>query len=186
MDRLKITKTQLCGLYLIEDNISRDQRGRFSRVFCSDELRGIFEPDVIEQVNLSYTATAGTVRGMHFQRAPYQEAKVVRCVAGSIFDVVIDLRRGSPTYLKLYTRVLSGVGGEMLVIPKGYAHGFQSLEPDSIVLYLHNVAYSPLSEDGLNPLDPSLSIPWPLPVINLSARDMQHPVISSEFTGLDS
>src|SRR3546814_6280440 len=138
----------------------------------------------IVQINHSRTTMVGAVRGMHFQSAPHAEMKLVRCLKGRVWDVAVDLRAGSPTFLRWHAQELSEDNARMLVISEGCAHGFQALEPDSELLYLHTAPYTPEVEGGLVYDDPRLAIKWPLSIADLSARDQQHPYLSIDFPGL--
>jgi len=130
------------------------------------------------------TARKGTVRGMHFQRPPHAEMKLVSCVRGEVFDVAVDLRRGSPTFLRWHAERLSADNNRALLIPQGFAHGFQALTDDAELIYCHSAAYDAASEGGLNPRDPRLAIAWPLPITELSARDAQAAMLDAAFTGM--
>ena len=152
--------------------INRDDRGFFYRTFCGNDIIDILGAEFkIQQINLSYTSNKGTVRGLHFQKSPYSEDKLIRCLSGKIFDVLIDVRKNSSTYLKQYTFNLEAHDGRMIHVPKGFAHGFQALEDNTQLLYIHSQEYRKEFEDGLNVLDPSLSIEWPLVADNISSRD---------------
>ncbi len=176
--------TGLPGLHVVETALRADARGAFARLFCSGELKGLLGGRRIEQINQSCTAVVGTVRGLHFQRSPHAEMKLVRCLRGRVWDVAVDLRRASPTLLQWHAEELSPANRRMMVIPEGFAHGFQVLEPDSELLYLHTAAYHPVSEGGLRHDDPRLGIAWPLPAVGLSARDGGHPLIAADFEGV--
>jgi len=184
MSRFTITDTPLPGLRCLQRQRLGDSRGFLSRLFCAEELRAAGWPGAIAQINHTYTAQRGTVRGMHFQRPPHAEAKLVSCVRGEVWDVAIDLRVGSPTYLRWHAQHLSADNQCALLIPEGFAHGFQSLSNDAELLYCHSVAYAPGAEAGLNPLDPVLGIDWPLPITEMSVRDKSHPFISDSFEGI--
>jgi dTDP-4-dehydrorhamnose 3,5-epimerase len=149
-----------------------DERGFFVRVFDHEEL-GI----EITQINHSMTKVKGSIRGMHFQRAPFAEVKIVKCLKGSIFDVAVDLRKDSPTYLKWHGEVLSAENLKMLVVPQGFAHGFQSLEDDVEITYFCSAPYNPESEGAVRYSDPKIGIEWPLPVSVVSAKDKVHPLL---------
>ena len=138
----------------------------------------------VVQVNHSLTRVAGAVRGLHFQRPPRAEAKLVRCLKGCVLDVAVDLRAGSPTYLNWHAVELSALNRLALFVPRGFAHGFQTLTADCELLYLHDEFYSPEHEGGLRHDDPALAIAWPLPVADLSARDAAHPLVSAGFAPL--
>lgn len=184
MSRFTVTDTPLPGLRCVQRQRLGDSRGFLSRLFCADELQRAGWPGGIAQINHTYTAQRGTVRGMHFQRPPHAEAKLVSCVCGEVWDVAIDLRVGSPTYQQWHAQRLSADNQCALLIPQGFAHGFQSLSDDAELLYCHSVAYAPEAEEGLNPLDPMLGIAWPLPIVEMSVRDKSHPFISDSFEGI--
>jgi dTDP-4-dehydrorhamnose 3,5-epimerase len=153
-------------------------------MFCAEELQGLLRGKPLSQINHTYTARSGTVRGMHFQYPPHVETKIVSCLRGEVYDVAIDLRRDSPTFLQWHAERLSAENYRALVIPEGCAHGFQTLVDDSEMLYFHTSAYHSTAEGGLNPQDPVLGIDWPLPVGGLSPRDAVHPMLSADFSGL--
>lgn len=181
---MKITPTAIAGVSVVDTQTFKDHRGAFARLFCEQALASIIGNRHIVQINHSRTTAVGAVRGMHFQRGPYAEMKLVRCLRGRVWDVAVDLRAGSPTFLHWHAEELSEENANMLVIPEGCAHGFQALEADSELLYLHTAPYTPEVEGGLAYDDPRLVIGWPLPVVDLSARDRQHPSISIDFAGL--
>ena len=136
------------------------------------------------QINHTFTASRGTVRGIHFQYPPHTEIKFVSCLRGEVFDVAVDLRCNSPTFLCWHSEMLSADNHRTLVIPEGFAHGFQALSNDCEMLYLHTAAYQPDAEDGLNVRDPRLSIEWPLPIVELSQRDAGFPLLDETFAGV--
>ena len=181
---MKLNNTALAGLMVADTTRMGDARGSFARLFCARELEAALGARRIAQVNQSHTAEPGTVRGMHFQRAPHAEMKLVRCLKGRVWDVALDLRAGSPTFLQWHAEELSPDNARMMVIPEGFAHGFQVLEPDSELLYLHTEFYTPASEAGVRCTDPRIAIDWPLPVIGLSPRDAGHPLLTTDFSGL--
>lgn len=181
--KLKIIDTEIDGLFVIEPISFKDERGEFSRVFCMDELSEIFDGD-IKQINHSITNKKGTIRGLHFQYEPYSEVKMVKCIRGKIFDTVVDIRKNSKTFLKTFSIELSSTNQKMLYIPKGFAHGFQTLEDDTELLYLHSSIYTPSDEGALNVSDPLLSIDWPLDIINISKRDKEHKFLDKNFKGI--
>ncbi|MDP2324901.1 MAG: dTDP-4-dehydrorhamnose 3,5-epimerase family protein [Gammaproteobacteria bacterium] len=181
---LAITETPLIGVFVVETTVAGDHRGSFARLFCNEELEPVFGPRRIVQINHSRTARTGAVRGMHFQRSPHAEMKLIRCIRGRAWDVAVDLRAGSATFLQWHAQELSPGNARMMVIPEGCAHGFQVLEPDTELMYLHSAAYHPVSEGGVRHDDPRLAIQWPLPVVDLSARDCNHPLITATFPGL--
>jgi dTDP-4-dehydrorhamnose 3,5-epimerase len=183
---MRIHATSLAGLCVVETAVRADHRGEFARLFCERELAAILGKRRIVQVNRSLTRAVGAVRGMHFQHAPHAEMKLVRCMRGRVWDVALDLRAGSPTLLRWSGHELSAENGTMLVIPEGFAHGFQVLEPDSELLYLHTAFYEPAAEGGIAPDDPRVSISWPLPIGDLSERDRRHPHLVPDYTGIAS
>lgn len=174
------------GLLLLQRKPLTDVRGYFERLYCMDELGGIFSGRPIVQINHTHTLRRGTVRGMHFQHPPASEAKVVSCLRGQVFDVAVDLRRDSLTFLRWHAEVLSADNHRSLFIPEGFAHGFQTLEDDCEMLYFHTAAYAREAEGGLHPLDPKLDISWPLPPSMLSERDSGFPMLDAKFTGIAS
>ncbi|CAN5170109.1 dTDP-4-dehydrorhamnose 3,5-epimerase [soil metagenome] len=184
MSRFTITNTSLAGLKLIERQQIGDARGSLSRLFCADELAAAGWNKSIAQINHTVTAGKGTVRGMHFQHAPHAEMKLVSCLRGEVWDVAVDLRRDSPTFLQWHAEHLSAGNRHALLIPEGFAHGFQTLSDDVELLYLHSAAYAPSAEAGLHPRDPRLAIPWPLVISELSARDAAHAMLNATFEGV--
>jgi len=181
---MKIIPTRIAGLFVLEATPFEDNRGSFARLFCSQELREIVATRAIAQINLSRTRAVGAVRGLHYQRSPHAEMKFVHCIKGRVWDLALDLRSGSETYLQWHGEELSPLNRRTMVIPEGCAHGFQVLDPDSELLYLHTASYEASAEGGVQPTDPMLNIPWPLPVADLSTRDRSHPLLSSAFPGL--
>ena len=181
---MKINCTRLPGVVVIETTPSCDNRGTFTRLYCAHELSTIIGQRRIVQVNHSRTHTVGAVRGMHYQVSPYAEMKLVRCLKGRVWDVAVDIRASSPTFLQWHSEELSAENTSMLVIPEGCAHGFQALEADIELLYLHTNFYMPDAEEGVHPNDPRLNIPWPLPVLDLSERDRTHPLLKTDYSGI--
>ena len=182
--RFDLRHTPLQGLVLFERLPVGDSRGFLERMFCEEELRPLTGGKRIIQINRTLTALRGTVRGLHFQIPPHAETKFVTCLRGRVFDVAVDLRRGSPTFLRWHAEILDGAGHKTLAIPEGFAHGFQTLTDDCEMLYFHTAAYRPDAEAGLHPADPRLSIDWPLPFSSLSPRDASHPMSDATFTGI--
>ena len=183
MSRFTVTQLPLLGLKLIERTCLFDDRGFFSRLFCASDLEAASWIQPISQINHSYTAKRGTVRGLHFQRLPHTEMKLVSCIRGVVWDVTVDLRVGSPTYLSWHAEQLSAETGRSMLIPEGFAHGFQALTDDVELLYFHSAAYTPQAEGGLNPVDQRLAIDWPLPPSGLSPRDANIPMLTDGFEG---
>lgn len=184
MSRFRIIDLPLPGLKRVERLVVGDERGFLSRLFCKEELQAVGWCKPIAQVNHTLTIQKGTVRGMHFQHAPHAEIKLVNCLHGEIWDVALDLRVESPTYLRWHAERLSFSNHSALLIPAGFAHGFQALSDDVELLYCHSEPYTPGVEAGLNPLDPRLAIAWPLPVVTLSTKDTSHAMINSDFQGV--
>lgn len=182
---MNIIDTSIQDAVVAEQSAFRDSRGAFGRFFCEKSLADILGSRHIVQINHSRTSAVGAVRGMHFQQAPHTEMKLVRCLKGRVWDVVLDLRANSPTFLQWHAEVLSPESARMLVIPEGCAHGFQVLEADSELLYLHTAFYEPKAEGAVRFDDPLVNITWPLPVTDLSQRDMSHALLSNDFAGLD-
>lgn len=184
MSRFVITDLPLTGLKLIQREQLGDSRGFLSRMFCSKELALAGWHGPIEQINHTYTAKQGAVRGMHFQFSPFAEKKLVSCIRGEVWDVAVDLRKGSSTFLRWHAQRLSAENGCALYIPEGFAHGFQALTDDVEMIYCHSQAYNVSAEGALNSLDPRLGISWPLAITERSARDAAHPLVDSEFEGV--
>ncbi|MEM5427384.1 dTDP-4-dehydrorhamnose 3,5-epimerase [Cupriavidus oxalaticus] len=181
---MNIEATSIDGVMVASGQAFSDHRGAFQRLYCDKELAGVLGGRRVVQVNHSRTVLTGAVRGMHYQFPPHAEMKLVRCLRGRVWDVAVDLREGSPTFLHWHAVELSPQNGRLLVIPEGCAHGFQTLEPESELLYLHTSHYAPQAEGGLRHDDPRLGIDWPLPVADLSQRDRSHPLLNSEFSGI--
>jgi dTDP-4-dehydrorhamnose 3,5-epimerase len=183
--RFSVFETPLQGLVRIERKKIADERGFLDRLFCADELGDLFANGV-SQVNRSMSNSQGTVRGLHFQYPPYSEKKLVSCTRGEVFDIAVDIRQGSPTFLQWHAEILSDENCSSLLIPEGFAHGFQTLTDNCELLYLHSCAYQPDAEGALNILDPMLAIKLPLEVSCLSDKDRQHAMISPDYKGINS
>jgi len=181
---MNVIDTILGGVKVIEAVTFRDERGEFSRIFCDDELREVLNKKSIKQINRSITHKIGAVRGMHFQNAPFAEIKIVRCLKGKVFDVAVDLRKDSPTFLQWMGIELSPLKNIALVIPEGCAHGFQALEESSELLYLHTDSYTPSSESAIRFDDPLIGINWPITPTEISQRDLSHPYLNKAFKGI--
>lgn len=167
--------TTLQGSYLVSPGRFEDNRGWFSRFYCGREFEQIGHTGEWVQMNHSFTRSMGTVRGMHFQHPPHSEIKMVKCIAGAVYDVIVDLRAQSPTYLKYFATELSAENRNMLYIPEGFAHGFQALTDNCELIYLHSAYYEPAAEGGLRYNDPLINIQWPLEISLISERDLAHP-----------
>ncbi len=162
-----------------------DDRGYLERMFCSAELQSVIADRKIVQINHTKTAKTGAVRGMHFQYPPHAEMKLVSCLRGKVFDVAIDLRRDSPSFLKWHAEILSEDNHKTFAIPEGFAHGFQTLTPDCEMLYFHTADYNIEAEGSLNACDPRLAINWPQPISDRSERDKNHAMLTDDFHGMD-
>jgi dTDP-4-dehydrorhamnose 3,5-epimerase len=181
---MNVLGTPLAGVHLVAQEPLRDARGAFARLYCEESLQAVLGTRRIVQINASLTHEVGTVRGMHYQRPPHAEMKFIRCLRGRAWDVALDLRAGSPTFLQWHAQELAPFDGRMLVLPEGVAHGFQALEPDTELLYLHTAAYAPQAEAAVHCQEPRAAIAWPLPVRGLSPRDQAHPALAPGFTGV--
>jgi dTDP-4-dehydrorhamnose 3,5-epimerase len=166
-----LTELALAGAFSIDLDYHVDERGFFARLACSDVLSSRGLASQWPQINTSFTTATGTIRGLHFQRPPMADAKIVRCLSGAVFDVIVDLRPHSPTFGQWVTQELSAQNRQMVYVPAGFAHGFQTLQPDTEMLYLHSLPFSKEHDAGLRFDDPALAINWPLPPANLSPRD---------------
>jgi dTDP-4-dehydrorhamnose 3,5-epimerase len=172
---MKFKKARLKGIYIIESEFLKDKRGYFARTFCCKEFKEHALNFKYVQCNVSFNKRKGTVRGLHFQRKPYEEAKLVSCIKGSIYDVVVDLRSKSATYLEWYGIELNAKNNKILYIPKGFAHGFQTLEDNTTIYYQMSEFYQPKSSMGLRWNDPKIGIKWPLKKKMISKKDLNYP-----------
>jgi dTDP-4-dehydrorhamnose 3,5-epimerase len=178
------TRTSLAGSFVIDLEPKADERGWFTRYFCKDEFEKIGHTREWVQMNHSVTYKKGSIRGMHYQVHPHREIKMVRCIAGSVFDIIIDIRNDSDSFLKWFGIELSAENKKMLYIPEGFAHGFQCLTDNCELLYHHSEFYQPGAEVGISYDDPLINIEWPLPVTVLSPRDTQHTHLNKNFKGI--
>jgi dTDP-4-dehydrorhamnose 3,5-epimerase len=184
MSRFDFIRMPIPGLTLVQRKTMEDHRGFFSRFYCAEEFReaGFIKP--IMQINQCYSRNRGAVRGLHFQYPPHAECKIVSCVQGEIYDVAVDVRQGSPTFLHWHGERLSAANRRSMIVPEGFAHGFQALSEDCELIYLSTSPYVQTAEDALNVTDPRLCINWPLPVIDLSGRDANQPFVTPDFKGV--
>lgn len=182
--RFHVTPTPLAGLMRVQRRPLGDARGFLARMFCAEELKLAGWHWPVAQINHTRTERAGTLRGLHWQNPPMAEAKLVSCLRGAVWDVAVDLRAGSPTFLQWHAENLSADNHTALLIPPGFAHGFQALEDGAELLYLHSVPHVPDCEAGADALDPRLAIAWPLPVCERSARDAGHALLGADFKGI--
>jgi dTDP-4-dehydrorhamnose 3,5-epimerase len=172
---MRFAPTKLPGAYLLELERREDERGFFARTWCRDELSAHDLATDVAQCSVSRNTLAGTLRGLHFQMAPHEEGKLVRCTSGAIFDVIVDLRPESPTHTDWFGVELDAERGTALYVPKGFAHGFQTLANDSEVFYMMSDPYVAGAAAGVRWDDPSFGIEWPLPVRTISERDRSWP-----------
>lgn len=181
---LSVMSTPIPGLWVIKRTPFADKRGFLDRLFCQEKLTRLCTRMVIRQVNRTLTVEAGTVRGLHFQHPPHAEKKLVCCLRGKVWDVAVDLRKGSATFLQYYATTLTEENRKSLLITEGFAHGFQTLTTDCEMLYLHTADYNPAAEDGINALDARVGIPWPQRISAQSDRDINFPLLDDNYTGL--
>jgi dTDP-4-dehydrorhamnose 3,5-epimerase len=184
MGRLTFHPTLLGGLFEVETQPLGDDRGSFVRLFCDEEFAAIRSGLHFTQVNLSRTGPRGSIRGLHFQRPPHAESKLIRCVRGRVLDVAVDVRIGSSTWLHWHAVELSEDNERMLYIPEGFAHGFQSLTDEAHLLYMHTASWTTGFEGQLRFDDPLVGVTWPLPVTTVSARDLAAPTVGHGFEGV--
>lgn len=172
---MQFHSTPIADVFIVDVEPIEDSRGFFARAWCSREFQEQGLKNTIAQCNLSYNYKQGSIRGMHYQLPPHEEVKMVRCISGAIFDVVIDLRKDSPTYKKWFGAELSAANYKMLYVPEGFAHGYQTLEKDSVVFYQVTEYYQPGAERGVRWDDPVFNIAWPLPLSEISDKDKSYP-----------
>ena len=172
---MKFIPQDIAGLFEIELTLHSDPRGAFARTFCAETFAKEGLNTSWAQMNMSQTNSRGAVRGLHFQRAPMAEVKLIRATEGAVFDVAVDLREGSPSFGKATAVTLSAEKGNAFYIPAGFAHGFQTLTDTATLHYCHSAPYAPEHEGGINPGDPSVGIAWPLPIGVMSQRDKDLP-----------
>jgi dTDP-4-dehydrorhamnose 3,5-epimerase len=181
---MKFIKTPLQNAYLVELTPFKDERGQFARTFCMKEFAEIGHTKPFVQINHSMNVEKGTLRGMHFQKKPHREIKLIRCISGLVYDVIVDLRKDSPTFLQHFGVELSKENGLMIYVPEGFAHGFQTLAANSELLYHHTEFYTPSVEGGVRYDDKMLNIQWKLPPINLSQKDTSYAFLDEYFEGI--
>lgn len=184
MNRFQVSDCPLAGLKLVRRQQLGDARGFLSRLFCAEELAAAGWMAPIAQINHTYTQGIGMLRGMHYQQPPHAEMKLVTCLRGEVWDVAVDLRFGSPTFLQWHAEVLSTENACALLVPEGFAHGYQALTDNVELLYCHSVPYAAQAQAGLHPLDQRLGIPWPRPAQGLSDKDAGQLAIDANFEGV--
>lgn len=182
--RFEIIDTPLAALKVIQRKLLKDSRGFLSRFFCAEELAAVGFRRPITQINHTRTLKAGTVRGLHFQNAPAAEAKIISCIRGEVYDVAVDIRQDSPTFLSWHAELLSADNHRSYFLPEGFAHGCQALTDNCEMLYLHSESFKPETIGALNVLDPKIAIKWPLEITELSERDRQHPFVTNNYKGI--
>ena len=183
-NRFDISDTPLAGLKVLRRKRLGDTRGYLTRLYDAEDLTETGWPGAVAQVNETGTATSGTVRGFHYQNPPFAEAKLITVTQGAILDIAVDIRRGSPTFLRHHAVELSADSYLSYLLPPGFAHGYQALTDDVRMIYVHSAPYRAEAEAGLNVRDPRLALAWPLPVENLSARDQGFPMLADDFQGV--
>ena len=181
---MKVTLLKIPDVKLIEPEVYEDERGFFFESFNQQKFNEAIGENITFVQDNHSKSSKGVLRGLHYQEAPFEQGKLVRVIAGEVFDVAVDLREGSPTFLKWYAEILTKDNHKTFAIPEGFAHGFQTLSDDCELLYFHTAVYQPKAEAGLNALDDRLSIDWPFPVTERSMRDQLHPALGDDFMGI--
>ena len=184
MNNLVFKNTPLENLKIIDHKINKDERGYLSRLFCQNRLNDFLEGKKIQQINKTLTKKKGTVRGLHFQYPPHAEKKIISCLRGKVWDVAVDLREGSSTFLNYHAELLTEDNNKSYLIPEGFAHGFQTLTSNCEMLYFHTANYSRELEGAINVIDPMIKITWPEPISECSQRDRNHPMLTNNFKGI--
>ncbi len=177
-------QTKLNGAYLIDLEPFKDERGLFARTYCETEFKAIGHRKRFVQFNHSHTNDKGTLRGLHFQHPPHAEIKLIRCIKGAVYDVIVDLRLHSPTFMQHIGVELTDQNMRMIYVPEGFAHGFQTLQDHTELIYHHTAFYAPKAEGGLRYNDPALNITWLMNPSVLSEKDQNHPLIDESFSGI--
>ncbi|MBN8852365.1 MAG: dTDP-4-dehydrorhamnose 3,5-epimerase [Sphingobacteriales bacterium 50-39] len=181
---MKFLPAGLPGAFIVEPEPYADTRGWFARMYCRKEFASIGYDMEWVQMNQSYTKQEGSIRGLHFQLPPYQEIKLVRCIVGRVWDVIVDVRQDSPGFLKWVGLELSAANKRALYIPAGFAHGFQTLTDDCEMLYCHSMEYIPGYESGIRFDDPAVGVDWQLPMTMISDKDKRLPLLTDQFKGI--
>lgn len=179
-----IHRTSISGLFIIERKPITDSRGFFCRFFCAEEFQCMGLKKPLAQINHTFTSKKGTIRGLHFQHPPCDEVKIVSCLRGEIFDVAVDIRQNSPTFLQWFGTSISANNKRSFFIPGGFAHGFQTLTDDTEILYLVSEFYTPEKEGALNAQDPMIKIEWPIGITEFSDKDKAAPFIDRNYEGI--
>ena len=176
--------TNIAGLFTVQLKKLEDERGFFTRTFCKNEFKQVGFNKEFVQFNHSYNKLKGTIRGMHFQYAPFCETKLIRCVQGAVYDVAVDLREGSPTFLQHVGVELTAQNMISILIPEGFAHGFQTLEDNTALIYHHTEFYTAGADGGMRYDDPALKIDWKLPAVQVSEKDKNYNPVDKNFKGI--
>jgi dTDP-4-dehydrorhamnose 3,5-epimerase len=182
---MEFKETELAGACIIEPQPFEDNRGWFARVYCEHEFSDFGFNGRFVQINHSFNTHRGTVRGMHFQVAPHTESKLIRCISGSVYDVIVDLRKGSPTFLQWIGVELSAANKKLIFVPNGFAHGFQTLQDSSELIYHHTEFYEPTASSGVGYYDKRIRVQWPIEVSMISEKDKGYEPLSDEFEGIE-
>lgn len=183
--QFELLSTPIAGLHVLQRKPLIDTRGYLQRLFDAEALTVCGWQQAIAQVNHTMTLRRGSVRGMHLQLAPHAEMKLISCLRGEVWDVALDLRRNSPTFLQWHAQLLSADNKCSYVIPAGVAHGFQTMCDEVEMLYCHSAQYAPACEMGVNPVDPRLAIAWPLAITEMSDKDRQWRMLGGDFKGVE-
>lgn len=182
--RFDLITTPMRDLHLLQRKVLGDTRGYLQRLFCAEELASLGWLQPIAQINHTYTARKGSLRGLHWQLPPHAEMKLISCLRGEVWDVAVDLRSGSSTFLQWHAELLSANNQRSLLIPPGFAHGFQTMSDEVEMLYCHSQAYAPDSELGFNAFDSRIGISWPLAVTDMSIKDRDCAMLQQDFQGV--
>jgi dTDP-4-dehydrorhamnose 3,5-epimerase len=182
---MKIINTDIKDCYIVYSENHSDNRGFFTRIFCETELKDLLKEKKIVQINLSYNNLKGTFRGMHLLKPPSQEDKFIRCISGSVYDIVLDLRERSNTFLKWMSFELTSTNNKMIYIPKGVAHGFQALENNTQLIYHHTDVFKKENEFGLSYNDSLVNIDLPLKITEISNKDLNYEILPNNFKGFN-
>ena len=181
---MKFIETSLKGAYVIDVEYLKDERGGFSRLFCKNEFEKINHKGDIVQINHSVNKYKGTIRGFHYQSSPKSEIKIIKCIKGEVYDVIIDLRKNSPTFLKCHGEILSEDNQKMMYVPKGFAHGFQTMKDNTELIYFHTEFYDKDKEQGICYNDDLIKVSWPLKITNISEKDKNRSLLDKTFRGI--
>ena len=185
MSTFILQKTPIENLKTIVHQPIKDERGFLNRLFCQNKLSQLIDKKTIQQINRSLTKKKGTVRGLHYQYPPYAENKIISCIKGKVWDVAVDLRKGSSTFLNYHAELLTSDNNKSYLIPEGFAHGFQTLTSDCEMLYFHTANYNKDLEGMVNAIDPMIKINWPEQITQISNRDRNHPMLAYDFKGVE-